>query len=194
MTEASGTEKSFAGAPLTSPLQGPGRQRRSRKFGRGIGDRKTFCWRAVDFASTRTRTGRPRPNLKAGKVQSVVTDWSAYPRPRPRRQEQKFYVRSLKTTKNTRKTVQFQKHFGWSHRVFSSSVKNRSLMGRSARKITYYKTAPDSRILSPFRTAPNASTPKGAALFAHFWVDPKCLHFIVATHKSPRVSRFFEVA
>ena len=70
LTEASGTEKSFAGAPLTSPLQGPGRQRRSRKFGRGIGDRKKFCWRAVDFASTRTRTSRPRPNLKAGKVQS----------------------------------------------------------------------------------------------------------------------------
>ena len=73
LVEASGTEKRFAGAPLTSPQdgQGPaGHAHRSKNFDRGTGDRKKFCWRAVDFASTRTRTSRPRPNLKAGKVQS----------------------------------------------------------------------------------------------------------------------------
>ena len=41
----------FALAPLSSPLQGPGRPGRSRKFGRGTGDRKNFCWGAVDFSS-----------------------------------------------------------------------------------------------------------------------------------------------
>ena len=41
----------FALAPLSSPLQGPGRHGRSRKFGRGTGDRKNFCWGAVDFSS-----------------------------------------------------------------------------------------------------------------------------------------------
>ena len=54
-----GTEHNFACAPLTSPLQGPGRHRRSRKFGRGTGDRKTFCWGAVEFSSKTTRTRTP---------------------------------------------------------------------------------------------------------------------------------------
>ena len=54
-----GTEHNFACAPLTSPLQGPGRHRRSRKFGRGTGDRKTFCWGAVEFSSKKTRTRTP---------------------------------------------------------------------------------------------------------------------------------------
>ena len=60
-----GTEHNFACAPLTSPLQGPGRHRRSRKFGRGTGDRKNFCWGAVDFSSTRTRT-RTKPGPSPG--------------------------------------------------------------------------------------------------------------------------------
>ena len=56
-------------------------------------------------------------------------------------------------------------------------------------------TAPESRILSQFRTPPNASTLEGAPLFAYFRVDPKCLDFSAVTHKSSRVSRFvFEVA
>jgi len=54
-----GTEQNFACAPLTSPLQGPGRHRRSRKFGRGTGDRTKFCWGAVDFSSKKTRTRTP---------------------------------------------------------------------------------------------------------------------------------------
>ena len=50
------TEQNFACAPLTSLLQGPRRHRRSRHFGRGIGDRTNFCSGAVDFSSKNTRT------------------------------------------------------------------------------------------------------------------------------------------
>ena len=39
-------------------------------------------------------------------------------------------------------------------------------------------TSPEARILSPFRTPPNASTLRGAALSARFWVDPKCLNLL----------------
>ena len=48
-----------------------------------------------------------------------------------------------------------------------------------------------ARILSPFRTPPNASTLKEWSFFDHFWVDPETLNYIAGTHKSSRVSRFF---
>ena len=52
-------------------------------------------------------------------------------------------------------------------------------------------TSPEARILSPFRTPPNASTPGEASFFDHFWVDAGTLNYMMATHKSSRVSRFF---
>ena len=65
-----GTEQNFAGAPLTSPLQGPGpgRHGRSRKFGRGTGDRKNFCWGAVDFSSKKDQDQDKARTVTRGKV------------------------------------------------------------------------------------------------------------------------------
>ena len=70
------------------------------------------------------------------------------------------------------------------------------IMSKSVLYTLYYtiwknKYSPAPRILSPFRTPPNASTLGEASLFDHFWVDPKCLNYMNANHKSSWVSRFF---
>ena len=52
----------------------------------------------------------------------------------------------------------------------------REFRGTSVPEYRIWKnnTSPEARILSPFRTPPNASTLMGAALSDHFWVDHMC--------------------
>ncbi len=47
-----------------------GRQRWSRKFGRGIGDRKTFCWRTVDWCSKKSSLDRLATPTRLGRKKS----------------------------------------------------------------------------------------------------------------------------
>ena len=88
-------------------------------------------------------------------------------------------------------------------RLIAGTSKCSSAQSRGRRQLPIAKystiimeniTAPESRILSPFRPALNASIPREASLLAQFWVDPNGLKFTGGTPKSYPVSRFFEVA